>query len=224
MPTKIRELPLSEQPAHKAEYLGVQSLSSIELLALLAGNRTMEHGAEILAAAGGITGIDTLSIEDLSCIDGVGKNNAIKLKAALELGRRASGTPTWKTDRPQVRSPADAADLVADLAYEDQEQMVVLVLGTKNHLICRDDVYRGTVNTTNVRVSEVLREAIRRQGPAVILAHNHPSGDPAASPEDVIVTKQVVQAGELLDIQVLDHIIIGNQGRWLSMKERGLGF
>jgi DNA repair protein RadC len=152
----------------------------------------------------------------------MGLAKAVQLKAALELGRRL--LLTSPNDRPTVRSPGDAAALIMlDMAALEQEHMRVLLLDTRNRVIAITEVYKGSLNTSMIRVAELFRDAIRQNCAAVILAHNHPSGDPTPSPEDIAVTKQVVEAGKLLDIEVLDHLVIGQQ-RYVSLKERGLGF
>lgn len=128
------------------------------------------------------------------------------------------------TRREQIKSPHDlAALLMVDMGLLDQEQMRVACLNTKNRLQTIHTVYQGNVNTSLIRVGEIFREPLRRNSTAIILAHNHPSGEPEPSPEDAQVTRQIVAAGQLLDVEVLDHLIIG-QGRWISLRERGLGF
>jgi DNA repair protein RadC len=151
----------------------------------------------------------------------MGQAKSAQLKAALELGRRLSSTQP--EERAVIRSPEDAANLLmADMSVLDQEQLRVLHLTSKNHVISISEVYKGNVNTSLIRPSELFREAVRENCPAIIVVHNHPSGDPEPSREDIAVTEQIVAAGRVLDIEVLDHIIIGRQ-RYESLKERGLG-
>jgi DNA repair protein RadC len=127
-------------------------------------------------------------------------------------------------ERPQITSPADAANLLMlEMGHLEQEHLRLLLLDTKNRVLASPTIYKGNVNTSVIRVSELFREAIRHNSVALIIAHNHPSGDPTPSPEDVRVTRQIFEAGKLLDVEVLDHLIIG-QGRYVSLKERGLGF
>jgi len=154
--------------------------------------------------------------------DGVAEAKATQLKAALELGRRMLlASPE---DRFTVRSPADVAQLLmAEMSHLAQEHFQVLYLDTRNRLLGSDTVYVGSLNASHIRVGEVFREAVKRNCAAIIVAHNHPSGDPTPSPEDVEVTRQLVTAGDLLDIEVLDHLVIGQQ-RFVSLRERGLGF
>ena len=142
--------------------------------------------------------------------------------AALELGRRLMVASPLQ--RPQITSPADAANLLLlEMSALEQEQLRVLLLDTKNYVLGSRTIYMGNANTTVIRVGEIFREAVRENTTALILAHNHPSGDPTPSPEDVQVTRRIIEAGKLLDIEVLDHLIIGQQ-RYVSLKERGLAF
>lgn len=134
------------------------------------------------------------------------------------LAQGSNGSPR------RVQTPADAADILApEMSLLAQEHLRVVLLTAKIHVLAVHEVYKGSVSNSPVRASEVFREAIRRNCPNVVIAHNHPSGDPAPSPEDIRVTRQIVQAGKLLDIEVLDHLVIGHH-RWVSMRERGLGF
>ena len=127
-------------------------------------------------------------------------------------------------ERPTIQSPEDAAGLLLyEMGALEQEHLRVLLLDTRNRLMRTVEVYQGSLNASLVRVGEVLRDAVRSNAAAVIIAHNHPSGDPTPSPEDVALTRAVVEAGDLLDIEVLDHLVIG-KGRFVSMKSRGLGF
>jgi DNA repair protein RadC len=152
----------------------------------------------------------------------VGEAKAVELQAALELGKRLFAL--GPEDRPQVRSPQDVANLLlAEMGYLEQEHLRVVLLNTRNQIVAVKEVYRGSVNTSLVRVGEVLREAVRENCPAIVVVHNHPSGDPSPSPEDVEVTKQIVEAGKLLDIEVLDHLIVAHT-RFVSLREKGLGF
>jgi DNA repair protein RadC len=145
-----------------------------------------------------------------------------RLKASLELGRRLM--IARPNEMAHITSPADAANLLMlELGHLEQERLVTLILNTKNQVIEYHTVYKGNVNTSIIRIAEIFRQPIRRNATAIIMAHNHPSGDPTPSPEDVMVTRQIVQAGTQLDIEVLDHLLIG-QGTYISMKERGLGF
>lgn len=159
---------------------------------------------------------------ELQELPGIGQATATRFKAAFELGRRLPmATPK---DRIVVRSPADAAHLLlSEMGMLEQEELRVVLLDTRNNMIATRMVYKGSLNATIVRTAEIFREAIRRNAAAVVLVHNHPSGDPSPSPEDVAVTRSIIKAGQLLDIEVLDHLVIGQQ-RFVSLKERDLAF
>jgi DNA repair protein RadC len=177
---------------------------------------------EILVQTGGLAGLHRTPYAELCQRRGVGPAKAAPLKAAIEVGRRmAVASPE---ERPSIQSPEDAAGLLLyEMAALEQEHLRVLLLDTRNRLLRTVEVYRGSLNTSLIRVGEVFRDAVRYQAAAVIVAHNHPSGDPTPSPEDVNVTKAMVEAGRLLDIEVLDHLVIG-RGRFVSLKAQGLGF
>jgi DNA repair protein RadC len=186
------------------------------------GENVVRLAERLLARFGGLPGLARSSISELQSIKGIGPAKAIEVKAALELGRRLLAS--MPEDRPKVTSPGDAANLLmSEMTFLDQEQLRVVLLDTRNRVLSTPTVYVGSLNTSVVRIGELFRPAIRSNAAAVIVAHNHPSGDPAPSPEDINVTRQIVNAGKLLDIEVLDHIIIGRQ-RFVSLKERGLGF
>jgi len=223
----IKELPTAERPRERLQSYGPGALSTAELLAIIlrtgvGGQNVLNLSMNLLARFGGLGGLAKASLAELRREKGLGVAKACQLKAALELGRRMLiASPD---ERPQVRSPADAANLVLlEMAFLEQENLRVILLDTKNMVDGIVTVYVGNVNAALVRVAEVFREAVRRNSPQLIVVHNHPSGDPTPSPEDVQVTEQIVSAGKLLDIDVLDHLIIGRQ-RYISLKERGLGF
>jgi DNA repair protein RadC len=221
LPT-IRELPLSESPAARLESYGAGALSILELLALTAGLPTFTDAQNLLNSAGSLQGLAALPWSQLIALKGISTKRAAQIKAAFELGRRL--LVASPVDRPVVKSPADGANLImGEMQVLEQEHLVTIILDTKNHVLKIHTVYIGSLNSAQVRVGELFKEAIRCNAAAVIVAHNHPSGDPAPSPEDVSVTRQIVEAGKLLNVDVLDHLVIG-QGRWVSLKERGLGF
>ncbi len=152
----------------------------------------------------------------------MGTAKAVSIKAALELGRRLLLESPG--ERPQVRSPEDVASILQiDMSLLEQEHLRVVLLNTKNHVVAIPTVYKGSLNSSQVRVGEVFRDAVRENCASVIVAHNHPSGDPTPSPEDVRVTRDLVAAGKLLDIEVLDHLVIG-RGRYVSLRQKKLGF
>ena len=224
---RIADLHETERPRERLEKLGPQALSNAELIAILLrvgtqGINAVDLGQHLLNRFGGLSGIHRAPFEELLNEHGVGEAKASQIKAAIELGRRL--TLESPEERPIINSPADAAALVQyEMSALEQEHLRVLLLDTKNHVLDIVEVYRGSVNMSQVRVGEVFKAAIRRNATAVIIVHNHPSGDPTPSPDDVAVTRAFGQAGKLVDVEVLDHIIIG-AGRHVSMKERGLGF
>jgi len=226
MPT-IKDLPVEERPRERLARVGEGALSTAELLAIIlrtgvGGESALAMASRLLSAYEGLPGLASASFAELRAERGVGNAKTAQLKAALELGRRMLlATPE---DRLIVRSPSDVAQLLmAEMAHLEQENFQVLYLDTRNRLLGSDTVYVGTLNASHIRVAEVFRDAVKRNCAAVIVAHNHPSGDPSPSPEDVEVTRQLIAAGQLLSIELLDHLIIGQQ-RFVSLRERGLGF
>lgn len=224
---RIADLPAADRPRERLAALGPQALSSAELLAILlrvgvTGESAVQVGQRLLGAFGGLRGIHRAPLEELCTQRGIGAAKAAQVKAAIELGRRlALESPG---ERPVVNSPADAAALLSyEMAGLEQEHLRVILLDTRNRVLDVVEVYKGSVNSSQVHVGELFKPAIRRGASAIVVAHNHPSGDPTPSPDDVAVTRAIVQAGRLLDVDVLDHLVVG-QGRWVSLKERGLGF
>jgi DNA repair protein RadC len=222
----IKDMPSGDRPRERLAQAGAGALSNAELLAIIlrigSGGESALHLAQRLLNTHGLIGLFRKSIDELSEERGLGETKIVQIKAAFELGRRL--LLSAPDERPQIRTPTDAANiLMAEMALLEQEQLRVLLLDTRNRVLAVTTVYTGSLNTTLVRVSELFREAVRRNAAAIIVAHNHPSGDPTPSPEDVGVTREVIQAGQLLDIEVLDHLIIGHQN-FVSLKERGLGF
>ena len=224
---RILDLVETDRPRERLARYGAQSLSNAELLAILLrvgleGENAVQVGQRLLKVYGGISGLQRAPFEDLCNQHGIGEAKAAQIKAAIELGRRLSlESPD---ERPAVNSPADAAALVAyEMSALEQEHLRVILLDTRNRVLEIVEIYKGSVNSSQIHVGEIFKPAVRRNAPAIIVVHNHPSGDPTPSPDDVAVTRAIVQAGKLLDVDVLDHMVIG-QGRWVSLKERGLGF
>ncbi len=222
----MRDLPHSEKPRERLVRYGAGVLATAELLAILLrsgrpGASALDVGRQMVAHFG-LAGLARASVHELSSVPGCGPAKAAQIQAAIELGRRlVAGAPD---ETLQIASPADAAEVLSpDMTFLEQEHLRVVLLNIKNHVLAVHEVYKGSVNASQVRVSEVFREAVRCNSPTIIVAHNHPSGDPSPSADDVQVTRQIVEAGRLLDIDVLDHIIIGRH-RWVSLRERGLGF
>lgn len=224
---RIKDLPLSERPRERLEHYGAGALSTSELLAIIlrtgvGGENVINLASRLLAQFGGLRGLFKADLAQISALKGMGQAKTAQVKAALELGRRLlTASPE---ERPQVKSPADVADLLLlEMGALEQEEMRVLFLDTKSRVLGISTIYVGSLHTAWLRVGELFREAVRRNCAAIIVVHNHPSGDPTPSPDDVKITQEIVKAGELLGVEVLDHLVIGSQ-RYVSLKERGLGF
>ena len=223
----IRDLPSGERPRERLLHYGAGALSTAELLAIIlrvgsSGENVVRVAEKLLARYQGLPGLSQATIQELCAARGMGEAKAAQIKAALELGRRL--LVAAPQERPQVRAPADAANLLmAEMSLLPQEHLRTVLLDTRNRVISIPTVYIGSLNSASVRIAEVFREAIRANCAAMIVVHNHPSGDPSPSPEDVQITRHLVEAGVMLGIDVLDHLVIGQQ-RFVSMKERALGF
>ena len=202
--------------------MGALSLAEVLHLVLDCKNDPLLP-ALLLAQHPALDDLARAPISDWMLIKGMTPVRAARLQAVLELHKRFA---TSSSELPIVRTATDAAALLSPaMSVLEQEQMRVLMLNTKNRVIGSPfTVYQGSTHTTVIRVSELFREATRRNATALIIAHNHPSGDPTPSPEDVAVTREIVQAGKILDIDVLDHLVIGASPCFVSLKERGLGF
>lgn len=223
----IHAMASNERPRERLQQLGAGVLNDVELLAILLrtgyrGSNVIQLAQELLEKCGRLGGLARTPFEELRAVKGIGSAKATELFAAFELGRRAMNAAA--ADQPQIKSPEDAAKLLGDMACLEQEEMRVLLLNQKNHLLAKPRVYEGSLHTTVVRVAELFRDAVRINCASLIVAHNHPSGDPTPSPEDAALTREIVKAGALLDIEVLDHLVIGAAGKFVSLKERGLGF
>lgn len=223
----IRDFAEQERPRERLMKVGAHAVSTAELLAIImrtgvGGENVVRLAERLLVTFRDLPGISKASISELTQVKGIGPVKAIEIKAAFEVGRRLMMAAP--EDKIKVTSPHDAANLLmSEMALLDQEHLRVVLLDTRNNVLHTPTVYIGSLNSSMVRVGELFKAAIKENAAAMIVAHNHPSGDPSPSPEDVHVTRQIVQAGQLLNIDVLDHIVIGRQ-RFVSMKERGLGF
>jgi DNA repair protein RadC len=220
----IKDLPRDIRPRERLLAAGPNALSNSELLAIILGTGNRQESALNLAgrllSPFGLRFLVEASIEELSAIKGIGEAKATQIKAALELGKRmaAGGGEA----RASVCSPQDAGNLVMeDMRYLDRESFRVILLDTKNHVLGIETVSLGSLNASIVHPRELFRHAIRRSAAAVILVHNHPSGDPTPSREDLEITRKIHEAGQLLGIEVLDHLVIGDN-RFVSFKEKGL--
>ena len=224
---RITDLDLTERPRERLAKHGAQVLSNAELLAILLrvgvpGENAVQVGNRLLHELGGLQGIHRASYEEVCAQHGIGIAKAAQIKAAIELGRRlAAEVPE---EKPSIHSPSDAANLIQyEMGALEQEELRVILLDIRNHVDRILTIYKGTLNSSHVRVGEPFKQAVRSNAAAIIVAHNHPSGDPTPSPDDIVLTKAIVQAGKLLDVDVLDHLVIG-KGQFVSLKEKGLGF
>lgn len=220
----IKDLPEDLRPRERMVTFGVQALSNAELLAILlrTGNpqeTALELAQRLLSQPGGLRYLAEASLEELKSQKGIGLAKAAQIKAAIELGRRLAA---FRPERPLIQNPADAAYILMDeMRYLDREHFRTISLNTKNRVLAIDNVAVGSLNSSYVHPREVFKGPVRRSAAAVILVHNHPSGDPAPSLEDIQVTRRLVEAGKVLGIEVLDHLILGD-GSFISMKEKGL--
>lgn len=226
MSSIILELPSSERPRERLKSHGARALSASELLAVLlgsgSGKRSAVHlGHDILASAhGSLRRLSAQPVAALTVLDGVGNARAVAIHAALELGRRMAAED--REDGVPIRGPKDVHEIFGQRLQDlSVEEFHVAILDSQHRLERDVTVTRGLLNSSLVHPREVFREAIAENAAAIILIHNHPSGDPTPSPDDRITTEQLVQAGRVLDIPVQDHIIIG-RGRYLSFAEAGL--
>ena len=220
---KLKLRPLREQPVYRVTQ-DVDACNLLELLAAVVGGpRQIEIAEALLARFGDINGLYRAHIAEIGSVKGIGQSTAARLKAALALGKRlAMDVPE---ELPAIHSPADAAALVRyEMSTLEQEHLRVLVLNTRNRVLDIVEVYKGSLNSAQVRVAEIFRPAIRLNAAAIIVVHNHPSGSVDPSPDDIAVTRAFIQAGKNLDVSVLDHIVIGGANRWVSLKARKLGF
>lgn len=218
---RLKHLPVREQPAYRVA-TDSDACSLAELLAVIVGGaRQIEIAERLLAQFGSIQKIAQGHVVEIARIEGVGNQTALRLKAALALGRKLLQP---EGERQVISSPAAAAQILMPmLAHREQEYLVIMALDTRNRVLEVSEVYHGSLNSSMVRVGELFRPALQCNAAGILIAHNHPSTDPTPSPEDVSVTRAIVQAGKLLDVSVLDHLVIG-LSRWVSLKEQGLGF
>lgn len=222
----IHDMPVSDRPRERLQRLGVEALSAQEILAVIlgrgiAGESVMVTAQRLLHQFGGLKGIANASLEQLSAIRGIGMAKATQIKAAVELGNRADGHSETAV-QPPVKTPEDIAALVKNrLKNKKKEYFLTVLLDTKNHLIKISEISIGSLDSSIVHPREVFKEAISASAAAAIFVHNHPSGDVEASEDDIQLTKRLAEAGEIVGIEVLDHIIIG-RSIFLSMKREGL--
>jgi DNA repair protein RadC len=223
----IRELPPAERPRERLALRGPGGLTSAELIALLwgsgvRGRSAVDIATDALAAHDGLPGLARASELELAALPGIGAAKAAQLVAAFELGRRLLAD--WPSNRWSIRGPRDLADrLILQMGRLEREELRVVSLDTKNHVLRVSTVYQGNVSASLVRVGELFRDAVRLNAAGVILVHNHPSGDPTPSPDDLHLTAEALAAGRLLDIALLDHLVIGHDA-YVSLRDRGVSF
>lgn len=219
---KLKTLPFREQPAYRVSQ-DATACNLTELLAVvIGGQRQIEISQALLACFDGdIRRLYQAHPAELATVRGISQATAVRIKAALNLGLRLN---IPNEERPTINSPADAAALVQyEMSLLEKEHLKVILLDRRNHVLDIVQIYEGSVNSSQVRIGEVFRPAIQRMASAIIACHNHPSSDNTPSPDDVAVTRAMVQAGKLLDIDLIDHLILSLRG-FVSLKERGLGF
>ncbi|KAB3535943.1 JAB domain-containing protein [Alkaliphilus pronyensis] len=222
----IKNLPPDQRPREKLLSLGARNLSNSELLAILLSTGSKEQSAISLAESilsyskEGLRFLTDCTVEELSCIKGIGLAKSSQLIAAVELGKRIA--LTTKANNYKIKSPEDVtALLMEEMRYNKKEYFNILLLNTKHELIAVENISVGSLNASIVHPREVFVRAIKRSSSAIILVHNHPSGDPSPSSEDVSITNRLIEAGSILGIKVLDHVIIGD-GVYTSLKEKSL--
>lgn len=221
---RMRDVPKEERPRERLIKYGENHLSNQELLAILIGSGTrresvMDLSNRVLVHFEGLKLLSEATIEQLTSIKGIGKAKGIAILAAIELGKRIR---QYKPEESYtVRSPEDGADyIMEEMRNLNQEHLVVLFLNTKNQIIHRQTIFIGSLNASIVHPREIFREALKRSAASIICAHNHPSGDPTPSQEDIHVTRRLAEAGKIMGIELLDHLVIGNNS-FVSLKEKG---
>jgi DNA repair protein RadC len=224
----IRDLPQGEHPQERLRAFGPKSLSNTELIAILLrtglpGENVLAVSSRLLARFDGLAGLGRVSFAELCAERGLSEAKSSQLMAALELGRRfVSLAPQ---ERAVINSPQDVANLLlAEMSVLDQEHLKVLLLNTRNEVLGIQEIYVGNVNSSVIRASEVFRPAVQANAPSIIVVHNHPSGDPAPSSQDVDITKELISACKLLGIELLDHVVLGSANRFVSLNEMRLAF
>ncbi len=224
--SSFKSLPADERPRERMLKYGAATLSNAELIAVLlrtgtATDNVLQVAEQVLLTCGGLAGLMRASHNDLLKIVGMGPTKATQIMAVAELAKRAMTLPT--AERVVIDRAEDAARFFMDMQFLQQEHVRILLLDSARCVIASPTIYIGTLNSSVLRVSEIFRDGIARNSAAIVLAHNHPSGDPTPSPEDLELTHTLIAAGKLLDIQLLDHLIMGHN-RWVSMKALGIAF
>lgn len=221
----IKDIPVEDRPRERLLKYGPEVLSNAELIAIILRVGTKSESAitianKLISSNEGLRFLTTATVEELSNIKGIGEAKAAQIKAALELGKRLKN---FRSDsKVKISSPEDAAELVMeDMRYLKKEHLRVIFLNTKNIVTDVKDLSIGSLNSSVVHPREIYSEAIRKSSSSIIICHNHPSGDPSPSQEDINITKRLYDVGKLVGIDLLDHIVIGD-GRYISLKEKGI--
>jgi DNA repair protein RadC len=221
----IKDIPVEDRPRERLLKYGPEVLSNAELLAIILRVGTKSESAitianKLISSNEGLRFLTTSTVEELSNVKGIGEAKAAQIKAALELGKRLKN---FRSDsKVKISSPEDAAELVMeDMRYLKKEHLRVIFLNTKNIVTDVKDLSIGSLNSSVVHPREIYSEAIRKSSSSIIICHNHPSGDPSPSQEDINITKRLYDVGKLVGIDLLDHIVIGD-GRYISLKEKGI--
>lgn len=210
---RIKDFEESQRPRERLERLGAEALTDAELLAILLrvgkkGVNAVQIGQRALSQYGGLSGLHRTTFTELCQVNGIGRAKAAQIKAAIELGRRISRLSL--ESRSTIASPQDVADLVQyEMMALEQEELWVILLDSRNRYLETERLYRGSLNASSVRPVEVFKMGIRHNAAGLIIVHNHPSGDPSPSPEDIQLTRLLVEAGQLLELPLLDHIVVG---------------
>jgi DNA repair protein RadC len=221
----VRDLPRQERPRERLQKFGPEALSAQELLALVIGRgipkkSVINIAQELLGKFGNVKAISQATIEELSQIKGIGLAKAAQIKASFELGRREDLEP--ETINFDIKNPESVVKAIrASIKDKAKEHFKLILLNPRNKIIGISTISIGTLNASLVHPREVFKDAIMHSAASVVLAHNHPSGDPEPSEDDLKITKKLVESGKILGIEVLDHIVIGKNG-FLSFKEKGL--
>ncbi|WP_156291200.1 RadC family protein [Oceanobacillus salinisoli] len=220
----IKDVPKEDRPRERMLKLGAGHLSNQELLAILLGSGTKEESVmalsnRVLMHFEGLKLLRDATVEELVAIKGIGYAKGVLLLSAIEIGKRMN---QYRSEEKYIiRSPDDGADyIMEEMRNLSQEHFVVLFLNTKNQVIHRQTIFIGSLNASIVHPREVFREAVKRSAASIIVAHNHPSGDPTPSQEDIHVTRRLVESGKMIGIELLDHLIIGDR-KFVSLKEKG---
>jgi len=220
----IRDYPKDERPRERFMKYGPESLSNQELLALMLRTGTKEESVlqlsnRLLTHFEGLRLLKDASLDEITSIKGIGTAKAIQVLAAVEIGRRISNL--HYDDRYVIRSPEDGAKYVMnDMRFLSQEHFVTLYLNTKNQVLHKKTIFIGSLNASIVHPREIYKEALRRSAASIVCIHNHPSGDPTPSREDIEVTRRISECGKILGVELLDHLIIG-ENKFVSLKEKG---